>query len=65
MTGEIVSIQRASEITGLKVKTLYNLRSAGQGPASFSLRHRVRYYLSDLEAWIAAEASTGENRRAS
>lgn len=53
---EIVTIQSASDITGLSVKTLYNLRSLGEGPASFLLRRRVRYYRADLDEWIAAAA---------
>lgn len=55
-TTAIVTIQSASDITGLAVKTLYNLRSLGEGPKSFLLRRRVRYYEADIHEWIAAEA---------
>lgn len=53
----VLSIQEVSGATGLAVQTLYNLRSAGDGPKSFSLRGRVRYYRADVDAWIAAAAA--------
>ncbi|WP_341935359.1 helix-turn-helix domain-containing protein [Microbacterium sp. LWO14-1.2] len=50
----LLTIQQVSELTGLAVQTLYNLRSTGgDAPPSFTLRGRVRYYEDDLEAWIA------------
>lgn len=54
---EIVDIATVSSITGLATQTLYNLRSRKEGPPSFSLRGRVRYYLADVHAWIADEAA--------
>ena len=42
------------------MQTLYNLRNKGDGPKSFSLRGRVRYYEADIRAWIE-EASSGAN----
>ena len=54
---KILTIQDVSDITGLAVQTLYNLRSTGgNGPPSFALRGRVRYYEADVDAWIAAAA---------
>ena len=60
MNESICDIKRASELTGLAVQTLYNLRNKGDGPKSFSLRGRVRYYEADIRAWIE-EASSGAN----
>ncbi|MCI2959515.1 helix-turn-helix domain-containing protein [Agromyces atrinae] len=51
-----LSIKEVAEVTGLAVQTLYNLRHSGEGPASFLLRRRVRYYLADVETWIASHA---------
>lgn len=56
MNDPIVDIKGASEQTGLAVQTLYNLRNRGEGPRSFSLRGRVRYYVADIDAWIAEAA---------
>lgn len=53
---DVVTLEQASEITGLTVKTLRNLRSLGQGPPSFLLRRRIRYYRADVTAWIDAAA---------
>lgn len=50
----ILTPQDVSEATGLAVQTLYNLRSRGEGPPSFTLRGRVRYYEDELELWIEA-----------
>jgi len=57
MSGEITDIRGASERTGLAVQTLYNLRSKKEGPKSFALRGRVRYYIADLDEWVASEAA--------
>lgn len=54
---KILTIQETSTATGLAVKTLYNLRSRGEGPKSFSLRGRVRYYEDDVNGWIDEAAS--------
>jgi predicted DNA-binding transcriptional regulator AlpA len=53
---EIVSIQQVADMTGLAVQTLYNLRSRGEGPRSFTLRRRVRYYRADVTSWIETAA---------
>lgn len=58
MHGPITDIKGASERTGLAVQTLYNLRAQGVGPKSFSLRGRVRYYVADIDGWIADAAQT-------
>lgn len=56
METEIVDIKTASALTGLAVQTLRNLRCHNEGPRSFTLRGRVRYYRSDISEWIADEA---------
>lgn len=54
MEPEITDVRGASALTGLAVQTLYNLRSTGgDAPPSFTLRGRVRYYVRDINAWIA------------
>ncbi|MEW2459853.1 helix-turn-helix transcriptional regulator [Microbacterium sp. K41] len=53
----VLDIKQVAERTGLAVKTLYNLRGRGEGPKSFALRGRVRYFEADVNAWIADAAS--------
>lgn len=53
----VLDIKQTAEKTRLAVQTLYNLRSRGEGPKSFSLRGRVRYLEADVDAWIAAAAA--------
>lgn len=50
---KILTIREVAQHTGLAVQTLYNLRSTGGGPPSFTLRGRVRYYEDELERWTA------------
>ncbi len=59
MSRELLTVAQVSEITGLAVQTLYNLRCAGEGPPLFSLRHRLRCYRDDLDEWIARAQSDG------
>ena len=40
---------------GVPVGTLRYYRSTNNGPASFRLAGRIRYWRSDVIAWIAAE----------
>ena len=48
---ELLSIDEAAEFLGLSRS---NLRTAGEGPPSFTLRGRVRYDRAALEVWVAA-----------
>ena len=58
-TGAVLDIKAVAAKTGLAVQTLYNLRSSGgDAPKSFTLRGRVRYFEADVDAWIAAAASS-------
>jgi predicted DNA-binding transcriptional regulator AlpA len=55
---EIVTVQQVASITGLSVKTLYNLRYLDDGPPLWTLRGRLRCYRDELDAWIAEQAGT-------
>jgi len=46
----------AAEVTHLSIKTLANLRWAGQGPRYYKVRRRILYRLSDLQAWVEQHA---------
>lgn len=50
-----VSVQGASQLTGLAVSTLNKMRVRGDGPPYMKLgRKRVAYDVSRLEAWLAS-----------
>ena len=59
----LTDVRGASEMTGLAVQTLYNMRSHQEGPKSFRLRGRIRYYRADVDDWIRAEAARDAERR--
>jgi DNA-binding transcriptional MerR regulator len=52
---EEVNIEGASAITGIPVPTLRFWRATDQGPKSYTIGNRLRYDVSDLEAWMEAE----------
>lgn len=52
---DLLTVREVSDLTGLAVQTLRNLRTGGQGPAGFILRGRLRYRRSDVEQWIREE----------
>lgn len=45
----------AAKYLGLSRQSLYNLRGAGEGPASYKIGGRVWYDRVDLETWIARQ----------
>jgi len=51
---KLLTAQDVSEITGLSVETLAQWRSQKRGPVFVKIaRNCVRYYQSDLDAWLA------------
>ena len=54
-TRRSLTIEEASEYTGLPVATLRWKRAKGEGPIGYLLGRRLRYDREDLDAWIAAQ----------
>ena len=54
MDQALLNVTEAAAHVGLSASTLNKLRLTGEGPPYFKLRTRVRYRLSDLDAWIGA-----------
>lgn len=52
MERQCVSPKEVAALTGLAVKTIYNLHSAGRMPASLPFGANVRWLASDIDAWI-------------
>jgi predicted DNA-binding transcriptional regulator AlpA len=55
----------AAQALKLSERTLERLRAKGAGPKFVKVNRSVRYRVSDLESWVAAQtvASTAEARR--
>lgn len=56
----VLTVQQVSEITGLAVQTLYNLRVKEEAPPMWLLRGRLRCYRSDLDAWMREQSGVAE-----
>ncbi|GAA4176351.1 helix-turn-helix transcriptional regulator [Gryllotalpicola koreensis] len=53
----LLSYDDVSELTGLTPATLRWLRQQGRGPRGFKLGRRVRFYETDVWAWIEKRRS--------
>ena len=53
-----LSVQEASNYTGLSCSTLNKLRCSGQGPRFAKVGRRVLYNVADLDAWLAKHLKT-------
>lgn len=50
---DALTVTEAAAYLGISRQTLYNLRSAGAGPASYLIGNRLRYDRRDLDLYIA------------
>lgn len=53
--------EEVAAILGVPVKTLYQWRYKGIGPAGVRVGRHLRYRMADIEAWI--EGRVAEDRR--
>ncbi|MBW3068990.1 helix-turn-helix domain-containing protein [Actinomyces sp. 594] len=51
----MLTTKELARVLGVAPRTLDNWRSASRGPAYFRFEHVVRYRMSDVEAWLAAQ----------
>ena len=58
MSDELLTLPEAAEVLDVPVSTLRAWRYAGTGPVSFKVGKRVRFYRSDLDAWVRAKRDT-------
>lgn len=59
---ELLTLVQVSELTGIPVNTLRWMRANDRGPRSFRLGRGVRFWLSDVLAWIDAQYENGDPR---
>lgn len=53
MNGPVLTVKAAAEYCGIKPQTLYNLKSAGDGPKAYKQGRLTVYYVVDLDAWLS------------
>jgi excisionase family DNA binding protein len=61
----LMTRKQAAEYLGFAPQTLARYAWLGKGPAATKLGRSVRYKLSDLEAWIAANGRSEPSRQSS
>lgn len=53
--GERLTAAEAAEYIGCSKQHLYNLRTAGTGPASYKVAGRLVFDRRDVDVWIARQ----------
>jgi predicted DNA-binding transcriptional regulator AlpA len=51
----LMSIEELSEYLHVPVRTLYDWRLAGKGPCAVHVGRQLRYFVSDILAWLASQ----------
>ncbi|MGN6200497.1 helix-turn-helix transcriptional regulator [Humibacter sp.] len=60
MAGPVLRTQGAAQYCGIAAKTLYNLKSLGQGPKSYKQGRLNVFYPSDLDEWLSKRITPAE-----
>ena len=50
-----MSIEELSEYLDVPVRTLYDWRLSGKGPCAVHVGRQLRYSISDVQEWLAAQ----------
>lgn len=58
----LLSPDDLAEYLKIPVKTLYNWRSAGQGPRGVRMGRHLRFRLADVDAWLEENADQPARR---
>lgn len=57
----LLSLRETAEYLGVTEHTIYQWRYQGTGPTGLKVGGRVRYRLSEIEAWLDANADSRPN----
>jgi predicted DNA-binding transcriptional regulator AlpA len=57
--GERLTATEAAAYIGCSRQHLYNLRTAGTGPASYKVAGKLAYDRRDLDVWLARQRAAG------
>lgn len=55
LTEPLLSTGEVSRLLGVPVATLYQWRYRKEGPASYRVGGRVRYFRSEVESWLEGQ----------
>jgi predicted DNA-binding transcriptional regulator AlpA len=56
MTGIVLTPEQVVERTGIAKQTLANWRAMKTGPSHFKVGRLVRYWETDVDAWLLAQS---------
>lgn len=51
----LLSVDELSEYLSVPVRTLYDWRLAGRGPCAVHIGRQLRYFVGDVQAWLASQ----------
>ena len=58
----LLSIEELSEYLDVPVRTLYDWRLSGKGPCAVHVGRQLRYFISDVQGWLAAQRESQPGR---
>ncbi len=58
----LLSITQLAEYLDVPVTTIYDWRTDGKGPCAIKVGGRVRFALSDVQAWLRRQRETAPGR---
>ncbi len=60
----LVSITELAEYLGVPVKTIYEWRQSGKGPACVRIGRHLKFAVSDVRAWVEHQREKERGRSA-
>jgi excisionase family DNA binding protein len=51
----LIGVEELAEYLDVPVKTLYEWHQTGRGPCSVRVGRRLRYFVSDVHAWLVQQ----------
>ncbi|WP_116953306.1 helix-turn-helix transcriptional regulator [Jiangella endophytica] len=55
----LIDIEELAEYLGVPVTTIYDWRTHGKGPPAHRFGKRLKFAVSDVRAWLAAQREPG------
>ncbi|PZF85205.1 hypothetical protein C1I92_06165 [Jiangella anatolica] len=55
----LIDIEELAAYLGVPVTTIYDWRTNGKGPPAYKFGKRLKFAVSDVRAWLAAQREPG------
>ena len=55
----LMDVEELAEYLGVPVTTIYDWRTNGKGPPAYRFGKRLKFAVSDVKAWLAAQRESG------